>query len=100
MLSCRTRSVPLGLALSLLIGLTPTLVQRVSASRAAVYSLTDLGPGSAAAINAVGQAVGTGANGHAFVYSGGVITDLGTLPGGTYSTARDIDDAGDIVGSG
>jgi len=34
---------------------------------------------------------------HAAVYSGGIITDLGAL-GGTYSTARAINDAGEVTG--
>ena len=35
---------------------------------------------------------------HAFLYSGGVMTDLGTLPGGTYSCATGINNNGQIVG--
>src|SRR5260221_11602709 len=36
---------------------------------------------------------------HAFLYSGGTFTPLGTLPGGTQSKALDINDNGQIVGS-
>ena len=35
---------------------------------------------------------------HAFLYSGGVMTDIGTLPGGIDSAAFDINDSGQIVG--
>jgi probable HAF family extracellular repeat protein len=76
---------------------------------AVTYVMTDLGTlggtySSAAAINAVGQVVGSATlagNGtsHAFLYSGGVMTDLGTL-GGSGSSASAINDAGQVVGSG
>jgi probable HAF family extracellular repeat protein len=66
--------------------------------------MTDLGfPGvnsSASDINASGQIVGTG-GGRAFLYDGGVATDLNTLipPGSglTLTAARAINDAGQIV---
>jgi probable HAF family extracellular repeat protein len=52
------------------------------------------------AINASGQAVGTaGATSHAFLYSAGVVTNLGYLPGGGYSGATGINNSGQIVGS-
>ena len=59
-------------------------------------------------INNIGQVVGDmtlpdGSN-HAFVYSGGVVTDLNSLiPGGSgwmLGEARDINDVGQIVGDG
>ena len=37
---------------------------------------------------------------HAALYSGGVITDLGVLPGGTTSEATGINASGQIVGDG
>jgi probable HAF family extracellular repeat protein len=56
-------------------------------------------------INAAGQVVGWGdtdATGathrHAFIHSGGVLTNLGTLAGGTQSFARGINDAGSVAG--
>jgi probable HAF family extracellular repeat protein len=58
---------------------------------------------NASALNNRGQVVGQsdlpgGANSHAFLWEKGVLTDLGTLPGGTGSGARWINEAGDIVG--
>ncbi len=59
---------------------------------------------SANAINQRGQIVGEFTTTvplgltHAFVYTNGGFGDLGTLPGGTYSSAKGINDAGVIVG--
>lgn len=73
---------------------------------AATYTVIDLGTlgsgSSATSINALGQVAGTwSANGdtsaHAFVFSGGVMTDLGALPGGG-SVATGINDIGQVVG--
>jgi probable HAF family extracellular repeat protein len=81
-----------------------------------VGTMTDLGPLSdsfyaslAYGINASGQVVGTAYNGipfetdaemgsHAFLWQNGVMQDLGTLPGSTYSDARAINTAGQVVG--
>lgn len=66
------------------------------------YTVTDLGTLSGAAsakvsdINKSGQIVGTSAN-HAFLWSNGVMADLGTL-GGSVSMAYSINDNGVVVG--
>jgi probable HAF family extracellular repeat protein len=88
------------------------------AEHAFLYSggtMTDLGTlgGSnscATGINNLGQVVGNADTGglsppplpqpysHAFLYSGGTMQDLGTLPGGFGSGAYGINDSGQIVG--
>jgi uncharacterized membrane protein len=35
---------------------------------------------------------------HGVLWQGGAVIDLGTLPGGSYSFATDINERGDIVG--
>jgi probable HAF family extracellular repeat protein len=70
--------------------------------------LGTLGGGDAwaVALNDFGQVVGysaiasTGFLNHAFLYSGGKMRDLGTLPGGTSSDASGINIFGQVVGSG
>lgn len=65
----------------------------------------DLGAASSAtAINDRGEVTGTvspagqpGAS-HAFLYDHGVMTDLGTLPGGRFSAGTAINSSGEIVG--
>jgi probable HAF family extracellular repeat protein len=69
--------------------------------RALMASIIDLGAGTGVTdINNSGQIVGGegGASGHAFLYSNGAMTDLGTLPGGTESFAEGINDPGQVVG--
>ena len=57
---------------------------------------------AARGVNNSGQVVGLSSNAsgnsHAFLYSGGSMTDLGTLPGGTRSVASAINDSGQVVG--
>lgn len=76
---------------------------------AQVYTITDLGTldgisSEAYGLNGSGHVIGwsTTASGavHAFLYRDGVMTDLGTLPGGTYSYATGISDLGQVVGYG
>jgi probable HAF family extracellular repeat protein len=71
------------------------------------YRIVDLGtlggPTSAAeAINSHGQIAGwsdtAGGNRHAFLYSDGVMQDLGTLTGGSDSYATALNDSGQVVG--
>ncbi len=72
------------------------------------YSVTDLGAltgptgtSQANGINNNGQIVGSSTTSgayHAFSYSGGTMTDLGTLTGTAYSPAHGINNQGQIVG--
>ncbi|MEQ8999819.1 MAG: DUF3466 family protein [Coleofasciculus sp. B1-GNL1-01] len=51
-------------------------------------------------MNNPGQVVGIfGSPSRAFLYDNGTITNLGTLPGHNYSTAQDINDLGQVVGT-
>lgn len=74
----------------------------VTAAGQTSYTLTDLGTlsgGNSAKvsdINKSGQIVGTSAN-HAFLWSNGVMRDLGAL-GGSVSMAYSINDSGVVVG--
>src|ERR1700745_2880583 len=85
----------------LLFALTATL-------KAQSYTVLDIGalPGGntiATKINLAGQAVGQsgkmyGVQTHAFALTSGNLVDLGTLPGGEYSCAFDINSKGSVVG--
>jgi probable HAF family extracellular repeat protein len=62
--------------------------------------MVDMGVWSAAAINNLGQVVGSGPNFHAVLWTRKRgLRDLGTLPGGIYSSAAAINDFGLLVGS-
>jgi probable HAF family extracellular repeat protein len=74
----------------------------------ATYRITDLGSlgggvTDATAINAAGQVTGdstlNGGTNHAFVWSNGKMTDLGTLPGGDFSKGREVNNSGEVAGS-
>lgn len=94
---------PLALALVPALFALPADVE--IAASAAQYTIKDLGTfggsySEAFGINASGQVVGSAATasgqGHAFLYSGGILFDL-DLPG-TFGTARAINDAGQVGG--
>ncbi len=67
-------------------------------------TMHDLGPGRAFGINNSDSVVGQAGSiypsaSHAFLYSNGTMHNLGVLPGGSYSYATAINDAGQIVGT-
>ena len=86
-------------SISILAGLV-VVVAGVSKSEGQVtYSIIDLGSGTPYGINDSGQVVGQQSGGYAFLYSGGSIQTLGTLPGYVGSSfAFGINDNGQIVG--
>ena len=64
------------------------------------YSVTDLGPAIPFGINAAGEVAGlASAGGSAFAFRLGQFTDLGTLPGGSYSSAYALNNRGQVVGT-
>lgn len=73
-----------------------------AANAATMYTIVDLGlvnPGAPPPMNysnGVGQSVG--GNGHAYEVNGGIVTDLGVLPGGSWSAAYGINGSGSAVG--
>jgi probable HAF family extracellular repeat protein len=77
-----------------LILILPFLAQSVSAQ----ITITDLGTGSAKAINDNGQVVGNSNHAFSWTASGGMV-DLGTLTDGTFSYANAINDNGQVVGN-
>ena len=63
-----------------------------------VYKVTDLGPLAPTAINNWGQVAGN-LSGHAFIWTQWGRLDLGTLAGGTFSSAAAINDFGEVAGT-
>lgn len=62
------------------------------------YTVTDLGQVNPTAINDAGQVTGYTGAAHAFLYSNGILSDLGTL-GGNISYGYGINSFGHVVGS-
>lgn len=70
----------------------PESLGTLGGNRSRGFAITDDG-------RIVGDAQLTGSTvTHAFIYQNGTMTDLGTLQGGTFSTAQGINSAGQIVG--
>src|SRR5215510_384832 len=73
----------------------------LSASAAPIYNVVDLGAFNATSINNSSQMAGWSAvasgNLHPFLYSGGQLTDLGTL-GGSDGQAAGINNRGEVTG--
>jgi probable HAF family extracellular repeat protein len=84
------------------------LLATVSLATAQIYKITDLGLDTTPhAISDFGHVAGTvsypasgktPATTRGFIWSNGVKTDLGLLPGGTFSNARSINKHGQVVG--
>jgi len=98
----------LGLGAAVIRILTILAVMTTPAAFAQVmYSVSDLGTlggstSAATCVNSSGQIAGyayTTNDSHAFLWSGGNMTDLGTLPGGHSSVAYGINNSGQVVGS-
>jgi probable HAF family extracellular repeat protein len=105
--------LPAGIAYVNAINDAGHVVGKTVAGEAFVWSAADglvvlplgMADADATAINANGVIVGTGSlddttPAQAWRWSGAQLTWLGTLPGGEFSSAAGINDAGDIVGSG
>jgi probable HAF family extracellular repeat protein len=80
----------------------PTAVIATPAAATSDYHVVDLGtlgegvPTRANAINGHGHIAGE-SNSHAVLWRNGHITDLGVLPGGTYSDALDLNESDEVV---
>ena len=88
-------SIRLALLAVLLLGAVPAYADPFQ-----LYHVVDLGVGAAYGINNNGQVTGTtflSGGSNAFLYSGTVITYLGSL-GGTYSEGHAINESGQIAG--
>jgi probable HAF family extracellular repeat protein len=95
--------------LALLLGFAVICFRGTPSCAQAHYSVTDLGTSLESSvgwdINSSGEATGYSYGVplgmfHAFFYSRGVLTDLGTLPGGTRSWGRGINSLGHVTGYG
>ena len=88
------------LVLALAIAVTLSLTVRSTWAATPSYVLTDLGPGEANAINALGQVAGTSSatgSDQAFLYAGGTFTYLGSLGGGL-SRGNAVNLGGSVAG--
>lgn len=78
-----------------------TLLAAACATAQVRYSVIRIAPSGFSlgwALNNRGQVTGTDHAGHAFLYSNGTLTDLGTLSGGVDSYGYGINNHGEVVG--